>query len=393
MALFQALNSNNAAPLRLMAMTTIPTTEDLLYALATAKQNKRPVELPFKNVYNKLDFIVRVAPGVPGTPQVHPRWTFERCDGNGPGGQNTWLWMRETSEVMMVQGKIKIEVNYGGQKAEAEETVETQAVSGSVPIIMGGSSAITSTGANPAVSAANLPAMSQRQDLEPASVTTSGTWLFHEGGRPPVFKREMPPPVALNQDLIKNYLDALSNPATNLLRHSAFEFLLLRDCKAAKKNSTPYSLLVFDFIDQMADADGEASVLAPVLDPALDPGPDPALDQVLALDNVLRQTLAEFLSSICTPLELYTQLRTGEYAVSLNGYDCSEALLFAEKLCLELSQGSANLGPCKQPGSVAIGVASIPEICNDPGTLVAAAIKAKELARQAKQSFMPFPMF
>ncbi|MBU6452752.1 MAG: hypothetical protein KGS72_13280 [Cyanobacteria bacterium REEB67] len=161
MALFQALDSNNSAPIRLMAMTTIPTTEDLFYALATAKQNKRAVELPFKNVYNKLDFIVRVAPGAPGTPQIHPRWTFERCDGKGAGGQNTRMWMRETSEVMMVQGKIKIEVNYGGQKPEVDDTVETQTVSGSVPIITGG---------NPAVSAANLPAMSQRQDRQVGSV-------------------------------------------------------------------------------------------------------------------------------------------------------------------------------------------------------------------------------
>ena len=335
MALFHALSSNANAAIRLMAMTTIPTTEDLLYALATAKQNKKAVELPFKNLHNNLNFLVRVVPGVPGTPQLHPRWYFERCDGGGPGGQNTPLWMRESSEVMMVQGKIKIEVNYTG----VEEAVETEfegfgQQADSIITLPGNPSA--SVGPSPAISAANLPAMSQRTDLEstqqwvgPVAVTTTGTWLFQKGEADPV---TMPPPVALNQDLLKNYIDALSDPETNLLRHSAFEFFLLRDAKYARQYGTKIALLIFDFVDSDK--------------------------QTLDLQPPMKRALATLLAQQCTPLELYAQLRTGEYAIALNGYDGPKALKFAEKLCLALFDGQPE-GAAATLKSLAIG-ASLP---------------------------------
>jgi hypothetical protein len=77
MALKQAFSAQSGAPVRLRQITTTPSTEDLRYVLATATQHKKPAELPFKNLYNGLTFMVRV---VPATGQIAPRWTFERCE-------------------------------------------------------------------------------------------------------------------------------------------------------------------------------------------------------------------------------------------------------------------------------------------------------------------------
>jgi hypothetical protein len=368
MPLFNALSGNNNAVIRLMTMTTIPTTEDLLYALATAKQNKKPVELPFKNISNNLNFIVRVVPGAPGTPQIHPRWHFERVDGGGKNGGNTHLWMRESSEVMMVQGKIKIEANYTGQPAPIVDEDY-------LPYINQNNNAL----ANPFMSAANLPAMSHIQDLEPTpeaadgpdwkatsgdgTLTSSGTWLFTPGTNGPLM---MPPPAVIHHDVYKNYIKALSNPETEFMRHSAFEFFLLRDSKYAKTYGTKLSLLIFDF------SCGKKG-------------------KTLTLSLPVKNALSSVLQQICGPLELCAQLRSGEFAIALNGYDAARALKFAEKICNGLEDGPHSLENCRELKNLAIGIACLPETCGDPGTLISAASRAKEMAREAEQHYMQFP--
>lgn len=131
MPLFETFTSKHTPKIRLSKMRSIPTTEDLKYALAEAKRQQKPVELPFKNPANGADFIISVTLGVGVAP---PRWVFEREDAAG----TVQLWTRETLEVIMIQGKIKVESMYApgttpptdsGQNLPAVDPAALQAVS------------------------------------------------------------------------------------------------------------------------------------------------------------------------------------------------------------------------------------------------------------------------
>ncbi|MBX9691857.1 MAG: diguanylate cyclase [Cyanobacteria bacterium] len=116
MPLFNSFNSNNQQNVKLSRMNSIPTTEDLRYALAESKRLNKPVELPFEN--NRCLFIVTVVQPLKG----NPRWSFQR--GEGPSARV--LWTRESTEVLMIQNKIKVESAYDGnmQAPEDQEYVE-----------------------------------------------------------------------------------------------------------------------------------------------------------------------------------------------------------------------------------------------------------------------------
>lgn|GEM_PF-2699938 len=375
MALSEAKKSSAVAIIRLMQMTTVPTTEELLYILAMAKKSQKPVELPFKNPYNNITFMVRVTPG---TSQFHPTWTFERCDNGG----NVLLWRLQSNEVIMIQGKVKIEANYTGAVAVAEnsensseEMIESFRTTGSQPIVMG----------SPSNSQSNLfpviAGMAQRQDqdqnqdrdqkqdqdqyLAEKCQSSSGTWLFNDRDRGPVM---MPQPVALNDQVVNNYMGALSNPKTGFLRHTAFEFFLLRDLAYVRKFGGKLSLVIFDFIDPQSGCTTDVC------------------DQVAPI-------LMDSLNDLFSPVELLTQLKTGEYAVLLCGYDSEKALHYARTLWSRLSNCAPPTSILADGANMSMGVACIPDTCKEPGVLLAAAIKAKDMARAAKRGYMLFPLF
>jgi hypothetical protein len=116
MGLSKSFGSQAVNSVKLGKLHALPSTEDLLFVLATATQNKKMAELPCKNPHNNIDYTIKV---VPATLQKAPRWTFERHTDQG----TTVLWTRETNEVIMIQGKIKIDSNYSG--AFYQEPAET----------------------------------------------------------------------------------------------------------------------------------------------------------------------------------------------------------------------------------------------------------------------------
>lgn len=122
MPLQKHLQTQNTKTINFSMMNSVPTTEDLKYALTTAQQNRKPVELPFKNPLNQILFVVRV---VPGQGEVKPRWTLER---HQTSGQQT-LWTQETDHLIMIQGKIKLDTSY----SRSTDTSE------SAPIVLGAS--------------------------------------------------------------------------------------------------------------------------------------------------------------------------------------------------------------------------------------------------------------
>ncbi|MDZ4836386.1 MAG: diguanylate cyclase [Candidatus Melainabacteria bacterium] len=115
MALHGSFSSGAPKSVRLSKMSSIPTTDDLRYALDESKRHAKAVELPFENY--RVVFIIRVL----HQGNAAPRWTFQR--GDGPNSKI--MWTRDTVEVLMIQNKIKTESAY-----EINQEADPRAVSG-----------------------------------------------------------------------------------------------------------------------------------------------------------------------------------------------------------------------------------------------------------------------
>jgi len=473
MGLSKSFGSQAQTTVKLGKLHTVPTTEDLLFVLATATQNKKTAELPFRNPNNNANFTVKVAPA---TTRSAPRWTFERNSESGA----VLLWARETNEVIMIQGKIKIESNYTGAFETVQDGIDEQNVSVSQSVIEGASSEEISDrqpSADEQLESGQSATGQYRQ--QPDSMEQGQTWheafekqedwqdtvgkverqpgaeweqsaqqaadeqevaepdlegtnqaqsktegetqkdvygledqqeedrqeaieqleadrdsmiedleseeaIQQNSGRKSKSKSKsaqpdsrpakdagaeaaaLPPPVVLHPAVLPTYLSSLCDPATGLLSHGAFEFFLLRDVEYVQKHGGKMSLLVFDFINPGKNEPPHASTEA-------------------------ASAVAGIITGLCGSLEHCTQLRTGEFAVLLCGYDGKGAVRFADKICSKLFAVANDLKGVIDHKALAIGVACIPENCKDPGTLISAAIKAKGLARESQRRCLQFP--
>jgi GGDEF domain-containing protein len=103
MALQGSFSGGTPKSHKLSKMSSVPTTEDLRYALAECKKHGKPIEMPFEN--NRYLFVIKVQQSGNAT----PKWTFIRGDG---GPSSKIVWTRDSADVMMIQNKIKTESAY-----------------------------------------------------------------------------------------------------------------------------------------------------------------------------------------------------------------------------------------------------------------------------------------
>lgn len=117
-----SLSANKSArttqTLILFKMASIPTTEDLRYALSRACGAGKSVELPFRNPETGIDFRIRV---IAGTPHRGPMWTMYQ-DGESGSSQ---LWNKECHEVIIIQGQLRLYAARA-RSNEAEERVVSE---------------------------------------------------------------------------------------------------------------------------------------------------------------------------------------------------------------------------------------------------------------------------
>jgi hypothetical protein len=85
----------------LFKMASIPTTEDLRYALTRAQSARKQVELPFRHPDTGLDFKIKV---LAATTHRGPMWTLYK----GEGDLAEQLWSKECCEVIIVQGQVRL---------------------------------------------------------------------------------------------------------------------------------------------------------------------------------------------------------------------------------------------------------------------------------------------
>lgn len=115
MSLSSNRTARNTQTIVLFKMGAVPTTEDLKYALTEAIKARKSVELPFKHPENGIEYVLRVTAGTSITP---PKWTFLLGEEHG----SMVLWSKETNEVLVIQGKIRVDSLHGIPHRHGETT-------------------------------------------------------------------------------------------------------------------------------------------------------------------------------------------------------------------------------------------------------------------------------
>lgn len=341
MALFDTFNSKVAGNLRLAKMISVPSTEDLKYALSEAERTQKPVELPFVNPLNSgaINFLIAAsaAQGV-----LPPRWSFYRMEGE----TLVHLWSRQTTEVIMIQGRIKVESLYqhtgntgqfmalredDGSKYESE--LLSQRLSGE---------------RLPAAAPPPPPAFTNSVDtLKPYDPFQSRE------------KAHLPEPEAIDREAVRQVFAALSEPLCGMLTAQAFWLFLLSYCGPRVSNHPSIALVRMKagFAANLSEDER----------------------------NRLVQKTARKINELSQPYEVISYFGHGEFAFLRYGMDSSAAMNFAEALRESLVLSVPELI------SLTYGVSSLPGTTSEPGVALAAAVKARQLAENCNMPGLIFP--
>lgn len=327
MPLFESLTNKNALAIKLAKMGSIPSSEDLKYALAEAKKALKMVELPFKNPNNNYSFMVTVYPPAGVNP---PRWIFHREERDG-----RWvrLWSRETNEVIMIQGKIKIESCYVADDqfvtADRLPAVDVQAIREQ----------------EQEQDQHQEQHQEQQQIPSPAKslkMSDSGSWAAH---KPPEAKIE------LDRAAMDAAFAAMTDPETGLMSRGAFTVQLATWCNHNHNKYVPSALIVFS--------------------PPSGLGSD-------AIKRALGKCFRTY-----DPL---TYLGDGDYACLLYGADAEQA----QRLAVELKDQFYLSRSESDAGKFASGIFIINQN-RDPACALGGAREAKEMSRSGRLFSLVYP--
>ncbi|HEY9731226.1 MAG TPA: diguanylate cyclase [Drouetiella sp.] len=427
-------------------MNSVPTTDDLRYAIAEGqKRIGKTIELPFEHPSNHQMFVVKLVLSVGN--KNPPSWTLFR--GDSPNAPR--LWNRGSEDVLMIQNKIKIDTQYVPQDGEPETTVASQPMSLQVNIGGGGmdidnplapgSGVVSAPGApaasstqsnfyekaqqqainafqappqiapafgdnwvdglvqppafNPNSSRTNIPAMHPGTPQpvvstpKPAApipveqVPTADQPVSAPVGSAPAIestaaaapavpavpstpKVALPPPIKLDVTLIDRVGSSLIDQNTGLHSFAAFVYYLFREQAMYKRSKTPYSVLIFEVALRI----GHENV---------------------ALPAIALPTIIERVNTVATEFDIVTHLSGGEFAALLPGMDSAAITSWAQTLHTAITSEPLSAGNRNEGVLAALGMATLPQTCDDPEVLIAAARQAKETAKTMTVPILLFP--
>jgi GGDEF domain-containing protein len=400
MSLLNSMGSNSSPTIRLLLLESLPTTDDLRYMLAEGTKTRKSVQLPFKRERDAPVFVITFS---------HPnRWQFERGDGISA----TTIWTKESSDVMVVQNKMKTDSavysNQGGGQQDHGQSP------GSVPNFAAPNSReslsrifpdrAAQQAADPTSNYSNQFATQPPQSMpfgnwltddessqsstapahpgtasayaekkrakEAAGDTTTATGDFvvpnnmFESWMPEDRSSTLPPPVELDPNASADVADLLRDPSTGLTSFQALTFFLIRELIRSDVSHSSLSVVVFDFVDVETEAH-------------------------LNFSNEQMEALINRLSLVCSTLHIASRMESGEYVVLLCDAKTDDAKGFAEMLRHTFSEDDQLVYLCAGT-TLSIGIATAPETSRDAGTLIAAARQMKDVARTTGNSHLTF---
>ncbi len=376
MPLADAFNSRQSGTLTLNKMNSVPTTEDLKYALTEASRpaqgNIRVVELPFVNPLNQggTVFMVTVSPA---SGVIPPRWTFYRLEGDS----KVRLWTRETSEIIMIQGRIKVESLYQRTGDTVQnlpivdslqlEPTEENLESVSCPE----SPSLSQTGQfsrlDMASPESNSAQSSSHSFLELASDSCAGSQSEASSAPFDVFAAQwknatvLPEPMEIDRQKVNQLLEHLREGECELLSYHGFCLFLLAWCAPRAGSQAPLSLIYVRVRHR---------------------------GQVPALEHL--QAVAKSLKRLCAPYDVLAYFGQGNFGLMRYCLDGQGAMNVARAVS-DVIEASPLLPP-EVSLKVNLGIAVLPQQNgSEPGTALAAARAACELADKSGLPALIYP--
>jgi diguanylate cyclase (GGDEF)-like protein len=185
--------------------------------------------------------------------------------------------------------------------------------------------------------------------------------------RPQSVRPNLPAPADLDRNILEALQRELRREGTGLLSEASFYWLVIQEFNRYQQTETPCSLLIIEMGLRLTDG---AISLPPL--------------RVLHEAAGRMQAASRALDSLC-------HYKDPKLALVLPHTDINEAL--QQALRLEQALLATPLGPGLDPSNVAlsVGIASIPDTCNHPGILIAAAADALEQSKRTNSSIVLFP--
>ncbi len=400
MSLSNSLRPSGAQALRLLQLSSIPTTEDLRYLMGEAKKAMRPVIMPFRKDQDGQSFSIQFT-----LPNL---WEFYKVEASGP----VQVWVKESLDVLMVQNKVKISTQtvpghsepppYQGESASYEDTEPlpepvfnqpTTFNSTGIPNFLSNLDA----GTSPKPSEIKLPSFlgnwgDDSNSLEQPQATAIGSANQFADGAVAVPEAPVAPQTEqINQEtaphLVTNnraaalvtettgellpfeldpyacgdVMNRLADPASGQTHFRAFTFFLIRESIRCKTMGTSMAVVVFDFCDK--ETGDRLDFSAQGLD-----------------------LIASLLFRLCSVLHISARLDSGEFAVLLCDGTLKTAIGFSETLRAEML-ADESLSELCQASSCSIGIAVVSDTLKEPSMLLAAARRAKNIARVRAQPY------
>ncbi len=185
--------------------------------------------------------------------------------------------------------------------------------------------------------------------------------------RPQSVRPNLPAPADLDRNVLEALQRELRREGTGLLSEASFYWQVIQEFNRYQQTETPCCLLMIEMGLRLTDG---AISLPPL--------------------RVLHE-VAGRMQAASRPLDSLCHYKDPRLALILPHTEGNEAMQQAMRL--EEALRATPLGPGLDPSNVVfnVGIAGIPDTCNHPGILIAAAVEALEQSKRSNSSILLFP--
>lgn len=177
----------------------------------------------------------------------------------------------------------------------------------------------------------------------------------------------LPPPVEPDRSALDYIQKAIRRSETGIISEATFSWMIIQEFSRYQRIQAPFALIMFELSLRLDDG----TISMPPL-------------------RVLQEA-ANRIQSNCRPLDLLCHYRDPKLVILLPHTGSNDAMLFANRIDELLRQSPLAPGLDQRNLVTNFGIASIPDTCDHPGTVIAAALEALEQGKRTNNSVVLFP--
>jgi GGDEF domain-containing protein len=168
----------------------------------------------------------------------------------------------------------------------------------------------------------------------------------------------LPPSVPLNPQALDLVFQSLTHPGTGFLTYNAFMFFVVREFSHFQRSKLPFAAIGFEFYLETPDG------------------------HFYPLPSEYINEAGQRLFAALRPLDWLAHYDQNDFAMLLPHTTVNEALQMAEWLQGAISASGPLTGMEGATPLIVCGIAGLPDDCEHPGILLAAAYEAKNRGKQ-----------